>query len=201
MAEPLLLVDASFMAHRAFHTPGMDRLSYRGKPTGTVYGFLRDTRTLMESFNTDQLVFFFEFGIGIREIKFPGYKANRGIRDPLFNQQLLDLMNVHLPGIGFNNIQCQDGYEADDLIAEYSHGGNWAPDEDIVIVSADKDLYQCLRRGVRQYNPIAKKTMTVKRFKEHYGIHPDQWADVKSIAGCKTDNVIGVPGEIGRAHV
>src|SRR6185436_3339106 len=91
----------------------------------------------------------------------------------------------------------QDGYEADDLNASICHAH---PKRRKVIVSADSDLYQLLqdnwpRKGsTRVYHPITQITLDAGGFEIRYGINPQQWARLKAIAGCSSDEIPGVPG-------
>ena len=93
-----------------------------------------------------------------------------------------------LPKLGFKNNFIQTGMEADDLIAAITQ--NY--DVELVIISADQDLYQLLTPTVSMYSSKGKKLTTDKSFTKEYGIKPDKWARVKQIAGCSTDNVKGI---------
>jgi 5'-3' exonuclease len=44
------------------------------------------------------------------------------------------------------------------------------------------------------FDPRQKLVWTQERFQEVYKIRPSQWVEVKSIAGCVSDNVIGCKG-------
>jgi 5'-3' exonuclease len=87
----------------------------------------------------------------------------------------------------------QHGYESDDIIAEISLHSIRNGDE-AVIISADKDLYQCIESNVSFYNPQTGKILTIQGFKKQYGIDSMLWGMVKAIAGCTTDNVKGIKG-------
>jgi 5'-3' exonuclease len=106
--------------------------------------------------------------------------------------QFDDLIEDVLPGMGFKNVFDQNGYEADDLIAWIV---NRFP-ENYVIVSSDEDLWQLLRkeRGLEISQWNYKELMTEEKFTKKYGLHPRQWAEVKAIAGCSSDNVEGIRG-------
>jgi 5'-3' exonuclease len=108
-------------------------------------------------------------------------------------KQFNEIRNTVLPYLGFNNNFIQTGLEADDLIASITINMATHPCE-FIIVSTDKDLYQLLGTKVLMYSPRTKKTITSKQFKDKYGIPPSLWGNVKSIAGCDSDNVKGVKG-------
>jgi 5'-3' exonuclease len=44
------------------------------------------------------------------------------------------------------------------------------------------------------YNPGKKKAVTLQSFSKETGLEPWEWAKVKAIGGCKTDEVPGIPG-------
>lgn len=135
---------------------------------------------------------------GFRKKMFKDYKVNRSenkspeeIQEKIeFNKEANEMYEKCL-SLGFVGYSLE-GYEADDLIAYYC---NLHPDEEIIIVSNDEDMYQCLvHDNVTIYNIDKKKKKNKKWFKEEYGIHPDLWVMVKSVGGCKSDGVPGVPG-------
>jgi len=92
--------------------------------------------------------------------------------------------------MGFTNCFIQKGFEADDLIAKIAQTTLLNK----IIVSADEDYYQCLSPSLRIWNPSRKKMMTKSMFLDAYKIQPKQWAMVKQIAGCNSDQVPGVRG-------
>lgn len=198
--RPVLLIDVSNMAHRAFHTTG--GLSFNGDMTGILYGIFRDIVEFRELFNASKIAFCFDGGHDHRTKLYQKYKADRVERrqkmdeDELearreLRKQVYRLRTSLLNDVGFRNIFWQEGYEADDIIAWIAEN-HW---NDFVIVSTDQDLYQCLvENRITIWNPITKRTITEKSFTEKYGIVPMLWANVKAIAGCSGDNVPGIKG-------
>lgn len=199
MNQQLLVFDAHYLCHRAYHTSG--KLSYGDKPTGVIYGFLRSILTLKELFNTDRVVFCFEGDNLFRKEDYPNYKLRR-IKENSSVEELQErarmksqismLRDVYLPQIGFKNIFCAQGYESDDLMAVLAQRAQ-ATDR-VVLITADQDLFQCLRPGVIMYSPHQQKVFNEKWFTKTYRIPPRKWALVKAIAGCKSDNVAGIVG-------
>jgi DNA polymerase-1 len=195
-----LVVDVPCLAYRAFYSTG--GLSYAGSPTGATYGVLRDVLAFQTQFATSYMVFTFERGRNKRKDVYPNYKKNRewsgyAEKDQQarreLQQEIYALRDQYLPEIGFPNVFSQDGYESDDVIAAIVLHGLPAGDR-ALIISADSDLWQLLSLQVSQYNPTKKEAITVKLFRDRWGIEPPQWADVKALAGCATDNVKGVRG-------
>jgi 5'-3' exonuclease len=195
-----LILDCNFLAWRAFHTAR--GLSYGGFGTGVVYGFFRDVLTLEKEHGTSDLVFCWDSGKkGLRHKILPTYKEKRHSKELTpeeletitdMRRQMNDIRDVYLPYLGYENNYFTKGYEADDIIA--SIVWNLPARDEAVIVSADKDLLQCLRPNVCIWNPTQKKVVTDKSFREQYGVAPEKWAQVKAIAGCSTDQVRGIKG-------
>ena len=196
-----LIIDCNFLCHRAKHTT--QNLSFEGSATGVIYGVLRSILDLVERYETKHIIFCWDYGKGIREDIYPQYKANRKNRseelsyeeerfENSFQKQVKKLRREYLKTIGFRNNFKQKGYEGDDVIASVVI--HTPIKDDAIIISADKDLYQLISPTISMYNPITRKTMTSRTFSQKFGIKPKQWATVKALAGCTTDNVIGIKG-------
>jgi DNA polymerase-1 len=196
-----LVLDCNYLCWRAFHSTG--GLSYRGVMTGVVYGFMREVIQLKDLHNTDRIVFCFDYNrkdLKRREV-YPGYKSSRehnnshGLDKETHadvQKQIHYLRSVLLPGLGYRNILCEKGYEADDLVA--SVVDNLGTGHEAIVVARDGDYYQLLGPRCIIWNPSKGKAVTTKSFIKEYGISPSQWADVKAIAGCSTDDVEGIRG-------
>lgn len=198
MPKTWLILDATYLCWRAFYSTGV--LSHGDVPTGVIYGFLRDILTFQEDHGTDRIVFCFDRGQLLRKRDYPGYKANRTKQ---FNEESLQsaiqvkeqirrLRTELLPQLGFVNVFSKSGYEADDIIASVCL--NLPKKDEGIIVGADYDLYQLLTDRILMWHPTSKKATTAESFSKEYGITPTQWINVKAIAGCSSDNVIGIKG-------
>jgi 5'-3' exonuclease len=148
-------------------------------------------------------VFAFDTGRPRRCKLLPSYKSARAAkyaeeseeeqaarRD--FHRQVQLLRTTYLPATGFRNVFAAHGFEADDIIAALAAGV--PPEREAVIVSSDKDLWQCLRPNVYTWNAHTRRAYTYELFRAEWGLEPSAWANVKALAGCNTDNVPGVPG-------
>ncbi|HDY87728.1 MAG TPA: hypothetical protein ENH82_06360 [bacterium] len=204
MNKKWLILDCNFLCHRLKHAMG--GLSHDNAPTGVIYGFLKSIPMYQEMFDTPRIVFCWDSKTSKRNKLFPGYKANRPNRlekmndeeiifETEFRYQMQMLRRKYLKIIGFQNVFCQKGYEADDLIASVCNNlSECVYRDEAIIITSDQDLYQCLRPNISIYNPNKRKRMTAQGFQKKYGIKPARWAMVKCIAGCSTDNVPGVKG-------
>ena len=195
----LLLVDANYLARRAYYTTG--GLSHQGEATGVAFGFLRDVEANIELHGANTTLFAFDSRKSLRKEILPSYKSSRTEslsdedreRESLFREQLHRLKMDLLPMEGFKNIVEVEGYEADDIIAKYCEKVKVG--DEAVILSADSDLLQCISLGrVYFYNPTQKKVVNAQSFIAEWGIAPEQWAQVKALAGCATDDVPGIKG-------
>lgn len=197
MKRTWLLFDVSNLCWRAFHT--RKGLSYKGKDTGVVYGFLSDIAHLMEIHATGNVAFCFDHGKPIRKEMYEEYKANREEKTPeelaeyvKVKKQINDLKKKHLPRLGFKNLFYQKGYEGDDFIA--SAVACLPKKDEALIVSTDQDYYQLLSKRVSIWNPVKKVCITAQSFYEEKGIKPEEWIKVMTLAGCSSDNIKGVIG-------
>jgi 5'-3' exonuclease len=199
----LLILDCHYLCHRAFHS--QSDLSWKGIATGVIYGFLKSIGHLKTEFQTDRIAFCFEDSKLHRKTIFPDYKMKRiqheKVQDPVklkargdLCRQIDDLRIRYLPRIGFRNVLYYPGYESDDIMARISK----ETEGDIVLVTSDADMYQCLAPNVTMFSPQKGKLFTDKWFRQTYGIEPKKWAMVKAIAGCHTDGVPGIKG-VGEA--
>lgn len=199
---PILLIDTNYLCHRAYHAMG--DLTHGGRGTGAIYGVLRDIVSLQDYFATGRCVFALDYGgRGHRHNILPSYKSSRRARHAEeseedrearkdFRRQISCLRTQYLPEAGFRNVYAVEGYEADDIIASIAAD---VPDHDeAVIIASDQDLWQCLRPNVWCWNPHKRRGYSIEKFREEWGIEPEQWPDVKALAGCSTDDVPGVPG-------
>jgi 5'-3' exonuclease len=177
-------------------------LQYEGARIGVIFGVLRTLFDAIDFFNPRYTILAFENPeVSLRRRVYPEYKAHRRDKerteeekaeDLEFFRQVDDLRDRFLPAAGFRNIWSYPGYEGDDIIAAYSR--KIGLEDDGVIATSDKDLYQCISSNVVWWNPYTKETMTASRFREIWGIFSYQWADVKAWAGCSTDGIPGIPG-------
>lgn len=195
-----LLVDCHYLCHRAFHTTG--GLSHAGVPSGVAFGVLRELENLSNMYSPSRCILAFDHpGKGLRAIEYPEYKSSRRNYEcsdeekeqlEMFREEVNRLRLEILPELGYRNVLCEKGYEADDIIAAFA--GQIHVKDSGVIVSSDGDLLQCLRENVVLYNPRTKKVTTSQSFREEWGIYPQMWASVKALAGCDSDDVVGIRG-------
>ena len=197
-----LLVDGTYLAYRAWYA--IEHLSYKGEGTTVAFGFIRELDKQREIRQADRVVLAFDHpGRCLRRDLFEGYKESRRMkyaeddkfgreRQDDFRKQLKRLVKKILPALGYRNVLAEKGYEADDIIAKAAE--ELPLGDKAVIVTADKDMWQCLTPTISWFNPQQNKLVTSDSFREEWGIEPVQWASVKALAGCSTDDVPGIEG-------
>ncbi|MCM1323749.1 MAG: DNA polymerase I [Acetobacter sp.] len=191
MTEKVCLIDGSGYIFRAFFaSPKMT--NPEGLPVNAVYGFLNMFLSLTANIKCDYcLVLFDAKRQNFRNEFFAEYKATRPELPEDLKPQFA-LIHEVVEALNLHWLQ-MEGYEADDLIATYA---DIALKEgmDVTIVSADKDLMQLIRPGVKFYDSMKNKFFTPEDVKEKFGVYPERVTDVQSLAGDSTDNIPGVPG-------
>lgn len=195
------LIDVSWLAHRARYTLGKMGLTHDQMDTGIIFGFFEQLRTVCADWRiaSNQVGLFFDSRHSYRRDAFPTYKLKEhDERTPeeiaelvSMKQQVRRLRHEILPAIGFPTYR-QNGVESDDLIAKAAEENCLIAEA--VIVTADGDLYQCISPSVHWFDPQRNVYHDPHTFIREKGISADQWADVKCLAGCKSDVVPGIVG-------
>lgn len=190
----VMLVDGNCLSYQALYAMGP--MQHRGEPTGVIFGVLTKLLRLVGELEFSNIVFLWDSPESKRKKKFAWYKAGRRQSATPYELKLIEqglpqfntLRDEILPDIGIPNQFTQVGYEADDLMARFAIEGT-----PCVLVTSDEDLWQCVRGTSFWYSPNGVRVGTVE-LREKGLTHPSDWAMVKAIAGCTSDNVPGIPG-------
>lgn len=179
-------------------------MSYKGKNTGALYGFLASILSLAKKFDAKNTIIMWDFDSndGIRRKEFPTYKVDPNkLWEKLTQEEKKDILDFKEIYYNIMNI-CRDlgfasyilkGYEADDLMTLFCKQ-YWSEFNNIVVTS-DADLYQLLDiPNTVIYCPKKNKILNEKWFKKEYGIPVKDWVWIKTYAGCSSDRVPGVKG-------
>lgn len=191
-----LIIDCSYLCHQARHV--LKGLTFNHMDTNIIFGFMYRVLNLAKRFNTNRLAFAWDSKYNLRKEMFPAYKKRR--KEKFLDDNEIKQLDIIigqfdrirsdvLPSIGFRHIIRQKGHEADDIMMSVvmnNPGRN-------VMVTADEDMYQSLDY-CDIWKPSSKKMYTKKDLWKEYGISPSQWAEVKAMAGCSTDEVPGIKG-------
>lgn len=195
-SEVTLVVDGKYLVYRSQYGGNSANLEYGGKLTGLYYMFFNTLRQLTYKFNPANMVIMWDGGRNVRKDEYPTYKErNKNIKPEQL--ELMQRIKHEYPCIvsmcsrmGFAGYSL-DGYEADDLIALFCQRFNYI---NKIIITRDEDMYQCLDSTTSIYSPDDKQRKNLEWFVKTYEINPNQWGIYKSLAGCNSDNVSGIPG-------
>ncbi len=195
-----LLVDGYNMVFRAFYAMPDTLSRADGLPTGAIHGWLNTLLHLSRSGEPGRSVVFFDLGGASRqEALLSQYKANRAAMPDALRAQMPYIKRLALL-MGFGAIE-KEGVEADDLIATWAKRLS-AEGHSVVIVSADKDLGQCIALpGVTQLLPpptanaaAGWREIDSAGVEEKFGVPPSKVADLLALVGDTSDNIPGLDG-------
>jgi len=189
-----LLFDGTGLAYRAFYAiKGLT--TSKGFPTNAVFGFIRIFLRLLKEYRPSYAAVAFDVGKKtFRTEMMESYKANRRPTPDAFKQQL-PYIKKFLECLGIKVIEVE-GYEADDVIATLA---DRLAEEgfEVLVVTSDKDMRQIISDRVKIISIShggAQKLYDREKFKEEYGIEPEQLPEVFGLSGDSIDNIPGVPG-------
>lgn len=182
-------------------------LSQNGAPIGGFKGFLKTLQKLCREMKPDKIIVAWDCGGGSRKRKRlnKNYKAgrspirlNRDVRhltlreeedNKIWQQIRLSEYLNELPILQY----CIEDVEADDIIS-YLVQNKRLRDWQKFIVSSDKDFYQLCDNKTIIYRPTQKEVLNKFTIVEQFGIHPNNFALARAIAGDSSDNLKGIQG-------
>ncbi|NLD92745.1 MAG: DNA polymerase I [Fibrobacter sp.] len=194
--KKLYIIDGHALIYRAYYALAKNPLTNsNGIPTGAIYGFVNYLIRLIEIYKCPYLTVVLDSSVKtFRHEMYEQYKANR--------DEMPDELKVQIPLIkdvvnAFNiPMICQDGLEADDLIASLTKK---AVDNgfDVFLVTKDKDLMQLIGPHVKMLAPDGTGVLQLfdeKDVVDKLGVPPGKVLDYLSLIGDSSDNIPGVPG-------
>jgi len=191
MTQPLILVDGSaFLFRSYFSTISQNLTNDSGFPTGAMFGVVNAIKHLQRKYQGAKLIMVFDAkGSNFRHQMFPDYKANRS---PAHDDLIIQIEPLYkiIRAMGFHFL-CEEGVEADDVIATLSR---FATQNDIetIIASSDKDLFQLVGGNIKQLD-MKGKLYSEAEVEEKMGVRPNQILDLLALTGDSVDNIPGVP--------
>jgi 5'-3' exonuclease len=185
------LLDGTYELFRAyFGAP--KRNGPDGTEVGAVAGIIASTLSLLQEPGVTHLAAAFDTVIpSFRNDIYPGYKTGEGVPEDLLAQfpvaeRALDALGIVVwPMIEF---------EADDALATAAH--RLAPAaEQIVILSPDKDLAQCVvGTDVVTFDRRKGAFLDADGVRHKFGVAPSSIPDYLALVGDAADGFPGVPG-------
>ena len=181
-----------------------------GDHTGGVIGSLKSIGYQIREFNPTRCIVTFDGqgGSNSRKKIHEGYKAGREKNRFRVNRQYGEMMteeeerlSMKQQFVWLNDIldylpvqtMIYDGIEADDVIG-YLTTQVLKEDEEVVIVSTDKDFLQLVSERVKVFSPTKKKTYDRQAVKDEFGIWPQNILLYRTMDGDKSDNIPGIKG-------
>lgn len=206
--NPIIIIDGNFIAHTCRFT---GKVYHEGEECGVIKTLLDYILDLSQSYKTNNFVIAWDSRHSFRKKKYPWYKSKRTkdrqelseeekkILRSMYRQ--IDILQVCLKELGFENNIEQNGLEGDDVMAMVCRN---YPTERIILVASDHDLWQLLDHNVSMLTPKGDylgKEYRAKDFEKEWGIPPQKWFLVKAIAGCSIDEVPGVGRDIHTGEI
>lgn len=200
--ENFVLIDSNAIIHRSYHALPKT-MSSRGVLTNAVYGYTTTLIKVLEELKPKYIAATFDLaGPTFRHEAFAEYKATRVKADQeLYDQiplvrELLESLNI--------KVFEKSGFEADDCIGtitskiQKSKIKNQNNKINTYIVTGDKDLFQLLNSEVSIYwlkRGLSESAIVNKKIiREEFNLDPEDFIDLKALAGDPSDNIPGVPG-------
>jgi len=188
------LIDSSIYIFRAWHVYDDSITDSEGRPSNAVFGFSDFLFQLFQQKQPRYIACAFDATQtrSYRKELYPEYKANRDPAPPELKQQFSRCRDF-CRALGIAEFG-SERYEADDIIgslAKLLREAGFA----ITIVSADKDLTQLIIGEEDAWWDFARGTVLNHRgIERHFGVRPEQIADLLALSGDKVDNIPGIPG-------
>ena len=193
MMKKIYVIDASNYLYRSYHA-----IRYLtndlGESTNALFGFIRSILRVIKDFNPEYMVSVFDApkGSDKRKKVYAEYKAQRAkMPDDLRYQ--IDWAKEFCDLIGLPKLNIK-GVEADDTMGTIV---SWAKRKDFVVYlcTGDKDFCQLIGDQVFVLNTFKNNLVLDKKgVVENFGVPPNQFIDLLSLAGDSSDNVPGLPG-------
>src|SRR5271156_2203618 len=194
----IFLLDQMSFVYRAYHAAArmpFQMTTKAGFPTGATYVFARTLKKLVEEHNPEYMISCAEGGGSeFREALYPEYKANRkseGTPSDLARQ--FPYIERLLAAYRFPTVSVK-GYEADDIIGTLATKLYADPDNQIFIVTGDKDMFQLVNDRTFIVNPMKDLLADVQKVELIVGVHPTLVTAVMALRGDTVDNIPGAPG-------
>jgi len=195
-----LLIDGYNLVFRAFYAMPDTLTRADGLPTGAIHGWWNIVHSVLDAEKPEEATLFFDLGGARRQKELRAdYKANRTAMPDALRAQMPFIKSL-ARAMGLGGIE-MEGVEADDLIATSAKALSLTGRE-VLIVSADKDLGQCLTLpNVFQLLPPATanaesgwRRLDAAGVEEKFGVPPAKIADLLALTGDSADNIPGLEG-------
>jgi len=188
------LIDSSIYIFRAWYVYDESITDSNGNPSNAVFGFTDFLYQLIRQKQPQFIACAFDTSQknSYRKELYPEYKANREPAPEELKVQFAHCRDF-CRAVGIAEY-ASERFEADDIIgslAERLRRQGMA----VTIVSADKDLAQLVTGEEDAWWDFARGNVLNSRgVEKHFGVRPEQIADMLALTGDKIDNIPGIPG-------
>jgi len=197
-----VLLDATGLIKRAIMASALDDLRAGLEFTGGVFGALASLRSILApaDIRASRIIAFFDHGVPPRRLRLlPYYKSKRKESRALLSddekQRAYKQMGVAKRLFKTLGILCLEyvDREADDAVAAAAKilGGQG---KSVVVVTGDKDLWQCCLWGSRVWDISKKAWVTSENFRDTAGVPVECYVLYKALVGDPSDSLPGVKG-------
>jgi 5'-3' exonuclease len=184
------LFDGTYELFRAFYG-APSKVTASGEEVGATRSLLLSLAGFARQPGVTHVACAFDHVIeSFRNDLFPGYKTGDGIDPALWSQ--FPLAEQVVRALGFVCWPMVE-FEADDALA--TAAARFAPEvEQVVILSPDKDLLQCVRgQQVVAHDRLRNRTYDEAGVVEKLGIPPASVPDYLALVGDTADGIPGIP--------
>jgi DNA polymerase-1 len=189
-----VLLDISGIIYRAFFALSQDKFHRSdGFPTNAILGTINILKQLNKKFPDHTFISCRDSKRSelLRSQDTDTYKQNRKSADPVLAQQFEHIYKS-IEALNITSVK-QTGYEADDIIATLAYSLH--RDNEVVIVSSDKDMNQLLvYDNVKIFNPAKKQFFDSDDCFEKFQVHPHNFTFYQAFVGDASDNIQGIKG-------
>ena len=202
--RPIIVIDGFNLLIRSFVV--MPTMNENGEHNGGLYGSLNSLKGYVKRFRPKKVIIAWDGPGGSKKRRklYSNYKSNRRVpkrmcraydfltveeeRKSMYFQ--LDRCKEYLNFLPVSQLKLEYT-EADDIIAWAAH---YYKDENVVIISTDKDFYQLINSNVKVFNPVTKKIFNEEVIYDKFGIRPKNFVLARALDGDKSDDIEGIKG-------
>ncbi|RKW21475.1 hypothetical protein D8B46_07450 [Candidatus Gracilibacteria bacterium] len=190
--KKIYLIDGNSFIYRMFFA--LPEFSTKdGKIVNAIFGMAKFFVNTLVKEKPDYLVFIKDaVGPNFREEIYADYKATRDRMPDNLRSQIDDISKM----ISMLKIDIVEvaGYEADDVLGTLATKFKKDKNNQVFILSGDKDLFSLISENVFVYDTMKKIVFDSEKTVEKFGVKPEMIIDYLAICGDKADNIPGIEG-------
>ena len=192
MSKKIYLIDGNSFIYRMFFA--IPEFSTKeGRVVNATFGMAKFLTQQMTKESPDYVVFIKDAKWdNFRHKLYSEYKATRDRMPDTLRSQIGDIEEM-ISAMGMDIIEIP-GYEADDVIGTLAVRLSQKSQNEIYILSGDKDLYALINEQVKVYDTQRKKISGPEETFEKFWVPAECVRDYLAICGDSSDNIPGIAG-------